>query len=450
MGSSIKWSISLLLISIGVVFYGLDLEAAQRKVSLKEAVLHALENNYELKAIRHELSATAEDVSVAKSLLYPKLTFEERFLRTNNPTYSFMSKLNQARFSEQDFAINTLNSPNAVNDFQTTVSFEQPIFLKKARVGIELSKRELEAKKAELEHKRQETVLKVTKAFIAVKTAREFVSVSNRALEEAQEHLRIANVRYKNNLGLLSDTLRAETALKEAEQNAVSAQKNLNVAIRALNLIVGSDVMIEPDDGDVVFTVRDFDQYERNAQERSDLRAMKLRVDNAKDNIAFAEADYYPIVGIGGSYQLNDHRRPFGAEGDSWQVMAFLRWNIFDGNKRGHERSKARYQMSQMSERLSDMKRFVSFKVYEAYQNYEEAVKNLDIAKKAYESALEGMRLVKVRYENNLSPIVDLLSAQVGLDRARVNVVLRKNELDMAVINLSYEGGFILKELGIE
>jgi outer membrane protein len=448
LGSFVWWSLGIFLSFL--IIFATDSEATDKRVSLKEAVTYALENNYELKALRYELSAISLDVEIAKGSLYPKLTFEGRFLRTNNPTYSFMAKLNQARFNEQDFAVNSLNNPKAVNDFQSTVSFEQPLFVKKAHVGIELSKKELEAKEAEFQHKRQEIALRVAKAFIAVKTAKESVTISQRAVEEAQEHLRIARIRYENKMGLLSDTLRAETALKEAEQNAVSAQKGLNVALRALNLILGSEGNIEPDEGEVLFTVKDLAQYESSAQNRIDLTAMSLRVDNAKNNIALVEADYYPIVGLGGSYQINDHRRPFGAEGDSWQVMAFLRWNIYDGNRRSHERSKAQHQLSQITEQLKEMKRFVAFRVYEAYQNYEEALKNVEIAKKAYESALEGMRLVKVRYENSLSPIVDLLSAQVALDRARVNLVSKKDELAMAIINLSYEGGSIFKDLGIE
>jgi outer membrane protein TolC len=54
-----------------------------------------------------------------------------------------------------------------------------------------------------------------------------------------------------------------------------------------------------------------------------------------------------------------------------------------------------------------------------------------------------------MRYENSFSPIVDLLDAQVVLDRARVGLIARENEYRVAVLNLGWESGTILKDLGI-
>jgi outer membrane protein TolC len=54
-----------------------------------------------------------------------------------------------------------------------------------------------------------------------------------------------------------------------------------------------------------------------------------------------------------------------------------------------------------------------------------------------------------MRYQNSFSPIVDLLDAQVVLDRARVGLIARENEYRVAVLNLGWESGTILKDLGI-
>jgi outer membrane protein TolC len=56
---------------------------------------------------------------------------------------------------------------------------------------------------------------------------------------------------------------------------------------------------------------------------------------------------------------------------------------------------------------------------------------------------------VRVRYENSLSPFVDLLDAQLNLDIARVQVIARKNELITAIARLNLESGTLFKELGI-
>ena len=104
---------------------------------------------------------------------------------------------------------------------------------------------------------------------------------------------------------------------------------------------------------------------------------MELRKENAKNNMKLAESGYFPLLGVGGSYQLNDHTTPLGNEGNSWQVMAFLRWELFDGARRGHEKAKAKHQATEAEEYLEGMKKMASFQVEEAWLTLEEAKKNL-------------------------------------------------------------------------
>jgi outer membrane protein TolC len=166
--------------------------------------------------------------------------------------------------------------------------------------------------------------------------------------------------------------------------------------------------------------------------------------------VRLAEAGYFPVIALGGSYQLNDPDKPFGSSGESWSVLAFLRWDLFNGMKREHERSKAKYKVTETEEYLQGAKKAVSFKVYSSYLTVEEARKNLDLSGAALKTAEEGTRLVKVRYEKSLSPLVDLLDAQVSLDNSRASVVARGNEYRMAIATLSYESGTLLQDLHID
>ena len=96
------------------------------------------------------------------------------------------------------------------------------------------------------------------------------------------------------------------------------------------------------------------------------------------------------------------------------------------------------------------MTEMVSFKIHEAYLTVEEARKNAELSLAALKTAEEGQRLVKSRYENSLSPLVDFLDVQVHLNQARANQVAKENEYLFAIINLGFESGTILKDLKIE
>ncbi|MCL4490669.1 MAG: TolC family protein, partial [Nitrospirae bacterium] len=319
----------------------------------------------------------------------------------------------------------------------------------KENIGLKMAKTEYSAQNEDYVRKKEEIAVKVVRAYLAVLTAKEFAGIAEKALEDSREHLRIADLRYKSGLGLYSDTLRASTSVTEAEQKRVSARKNLSIAKRALALLLGETESVDAADGRLEIPVLGIDYYNNEALSRRDIKSLETRHENAQNSIKLAEAGYLPTVGIGGSYQLNDHRRP-GSEGDSWQLTAFLRWELFDGTKREHERAKAKLKAAEAGEGLKGLKNAVSFKVYEAYLSADEAKKNAELSASALKTAEEGRRLVKVRYENSLSPLIDLIDAQVSLDHARATLAARENEYRSAIADLSYESGTILKDLKIE
>ncbi len=438
------------IVIVLVLMTNAAVSAGEQVLSLHDALLQALIGNTEIRANEHALFAVKEDVSIARSFLLPRIGFEERFMRTNNPTYAFMAKLNQERFAMTDFAIPSLNDPAPVSDFQTSFSFEQAIFAPKAYIGLRMSRKEFDAKSEDVERKREEITFSVFKAYLESQTARAFVAVAEKGIEDAKEHLRIAEKRYNVGLGLYSDLLRAQVALRTAEERKVSAEKNMMVAGRALGLMLGMTESVTVTDQRPSLQMKDLGYYENMAQARKDVKALEARRQNAENNLKMANAAYLPSVGLGGAYQMNSHNAAFGDEGNSWQVMAFLRWELFDGLRREAERAKAEHKLAEAGEYLDGMKKQIAFAVYEAYLSVEEARKGLELAKANLASAEEGRRLVKVRYENNLSAAVDMLDVQTSLDAVRADVVAKEAAYLTAVVRLGYQSGTIMKDLDIE
>lgn len=424
--------------------------ADEKKLTLKEAVQIALEKNHDIRAMRNSMLAHKQDIGIARSFLLPQISFEERFTRTNNPPGVFMSKLNQERFGQADFAIDSLNHPGPVTDMQTTATLEQTIFSGKALLGWGMAKKDFAAKQQEYGRKKEETALHVVAAYLQVRTAKEYVSVAEAGLKDAAEHVRIAQTRERNGVGLYSDVLRARTAMNEAEQKMVSARKSLTLAKRALGLLLGASQSFDAAGQEMEFSLRDNDVYNSASASRKDIKAMELRYENAGNNVRLAQSRYLPMLGMRASYQLNDHKTVLRNEGESWWLTAMLKWDIFDGARREYEYSKARYRQAEAGEQLGGLRSFVLFKITEAYLAAEEAGKIRDLARMALASAEEGRKLVESRYANSLSPFVDLLDVQLTVDAARAALAARENEYQMAIVRLDYESGIILQTLEIE
>lgn len=427
-----------------------DAFCSEQSFSLREAVLATFKNNHTLKAMASGLEASRADIGIARSSLLPWVAVEEKYLRTANPTYSFMAKLNQERFSAQDFAISSLNDPDPINDFQTLFSVEQPLFARKANIGLAMARKQHEAESSRYQRIKEEITLEVVRTFLMVRTSREYVQVAEKGVADAREHVRLSELRYGNGFGLYSDTLRAKTALTGAEQTLVSARKNHDVAKKALGLLLGREDAVDAGAEEIALPLQEMGYYSAACLQRQDVKAMTARHENARKSLELANAGYLPTLGVGGSYQLNDHETPHGAEGDSWLVAAVLRWQLYDGSKREYERIRAGHRIAETEEYLQGLKKAVSFKVYEAYRSVEEKGKNLELAESSLATAEEGQRLVQVRYESSLSPLIDLLDAQVALDHARAAVVASRNEHELAKAALSCESGTILQDLAVE
>ncbi|MGD2079515.1 MAG: TolC family protein [Nitrospirota bacterium] len=420
--------------------------SAEKTVSLKEAISLALRQNPGLKALKSSTMARKEDVGSARSHLLPKVYLEERYMRTDNPTLSFSSKLNQERFAASDFAIARLNDPASIGDWQTSLSFEQPIFSREANIGYRMARTESAAAFIDMRRMEEKVAMTVIESFLNVSSAEDMVRAADKGIEDAREHKRVADVLLEAGAGLYSDTLRADVALKEAEERRVRAQKALKVSKRALGLALGLDEPVGIRGEGIDFEPFELPRYVDAASERSDAMALELRVENAGNSLDLAEAAYLPVLGVGGSYQLNDHRSVLGDEGDSYTVMAFLRWTVFEGNLRSHELAKARYKLKEAEERLDGLRKKVSFQVHEAYFSMQEARASLELARSRAALAEEAARLVKVRYENSLAKIVDLLGAQASLDAARADVVGKRNSYLMSIAELSYQSGLIMQD----
>ncbi|NOX21409.1 MAG: TolC family protein [Nitrospirae bacterium] len=415
-------------------------------LSLKEAINIALKDNPRIRAFNWSIEAQKEDIEILKKNYYPKITLEERFSRTNNPTYAFMSKLNQERFTSNDFIIDSLNNPDSINDFQTSLNIEQPLYIPKLNTGIKISKIQLQEKSLRLSRLKEEVIRDVIRAYLGVLTAREYVKVAQKSIEDIKEHKRLAELRYKAGLGLYSDVLRAEVSLKDAEKKLISARNSFDTAKRMLALVLGKTEPVDVLDEDIPLYLKDLNAYLEAGFNRYDLKSLKKSLEMAENVVKLEKSTFIPEIGIGGSYQLNDHNTPLGSEGSSYIVMAFLRWRAIDFTLK-HRVNKASLKAKELSENIEGLKNTIHFQINKAYNDVIEMKKNIELYEASVKDAKEALRLVRKRYENSLSPVVDLLDTQVMLDHARAKLVQARNDYRIALIDLYFQSGILAKEI---
>src|SRR6185369_618628 len=119
-----------LLITCAVVLFSTAAaEADTLNLSIRDAIRMALENNSRIKAARFTSQAARQGVESAASRYFPAVALEETLTASNSPTNTFMMKLDEGRFTQNDLQISSLNNPSAAHAFKTALTIQQPLFV---------------------------------------------------------------------------------------------------------------------------------------------------------------------------------------------------------------------------------------------------------------------------------------------------------------------------------
>ena len=421
------------------------------RVSLQEAIGEALAGNHLLKAAIHQRAGAAREVAISRSRYFPQVSLEESFTAGNSPTRVFMMKLDQGRFKQGDFAIDSLNHPSSHNDFVTSLSLEQLLFDLSVVRGVEAAEQADRGWEFKLESQRQDTALDVYTACLEVQKTKAMVAVADQAVMSAREHLRLARVRNESGMGLKSDELRAATHLAEMEQQEISARNDVRLAQLRLGRLLGrkaGEAVEISEELRALPVIGESGMLSGIALEiRQDLKEVENRVILSEVGVREAKAAWFPTAHASAAFRMNDRDLPFGRDNDSWQVGVNLRWEIFDGMRRGNAVAVAEAERLAAEETREHYRNEVLYQVTEQELRREEAGQRLAVARQALQQAEEALRLVVLRFENSLATMADLLDAQTALTRSRAMVVENETSFAQASARLHAAAGTFLKEV---
>ena len=103
-------------------------EAPAPLLTLDEAVEIASRNNHLIGAADADVAAAEATVQESRSGRQPRLDLLETVSRTTNPVFVFGNKLNQGTFGPSDFDFDTLNNPDAINNFNTMLRVRYALY----------------------------------------------------------------------------------------------------------------------------------------------------------------------------------------------------------------------------------------------------------------------------------------------------------------------------------
>lgn len=414
---------ALILQAAGVGVYAQQTTAVPLKLS--EAVAVSLDKSPERHIAAAGVSEARMGARLARTALLPQLSFGEEVVRGNDPVFVFGTLLRQDRFTQSNFALNSLNRPTPTNNVATRLSGRWLAF-DGWRTELEIKRADQLARSAQASADRtaQEIVFQVVSAYEGVLLAQDQLGTAQHQVETAEALLAAAKTRVDAGTAVDADQLSAAANLARRQQELIAAQGDVGVAWAELERAMGAPVPEERRSAQPAAVRR----YEQPALAEAVAMALRSRADRASlDHRAAAEATqvraaksaFSPTINTFGSWEAD--RDSFAdAGGNNWQAGAELRVDILPFARR-EELALAKVAQQRAAAAIDAADQQIRLQVTRSWYAHQSASKMLDVAQAAVDQSEASLRILKDRYDAGLTTMTEVLRAEDVQRQARAD-----------------------------
>lgn len=393
--------------------------AEHRGITLEEAIREARRGNADLGLSRARERMAAAEAGMARAALLPSASVSSGWTRTTDPVATFGTKLRQGRFSQPDFALEALNDPRPVEDWESraSVGWEPVVPARWARrSAAEHASRAAGWTKSRT---RQATDYRTRLFYYETLRTAGRVEAAEAAVAAAEAVFEQFQRREEQGLVTRADVLQARAELEAARAETAAARQVEREATVALAVHLGWSPEerlprpldeLSPPSGSAAGSERADGEAAELAQ-RSDLRAAEEGVRAAEAEVDAARLAFLPALGAFATWASHG-TAPFGGDGTDWTVGVGLRWSLFEGLGRNAELESARAGLAAARlerERAVRSARGELLLARRALAATEEA---FEAARSAREAARTGRDLMRRRFAEGLATPADLLQAE--------------------------------------
>jgi outer membrane protein len=396
------------------------LEPFNNPLSLRDCIKIALETNPVTQTAVMKVLAAKEASGEARSPFYPQLGLQTRYAHWQ-----------QRIFLPKGLTFPGQPTPTIVgptDDWMGGLRARYTLFDSGERWG---NYQAALAKQGVTEEEKvriiQDLVLGVQEGFYGLAAAMEILSVAEKNLDRAKDHLRLAKERKAAGAVSQADVLRVQVETSNSELALVRAESLLRISKGSLNTVMGL-----PIEGALIIEAKGEDLPSPNSIDlskaleqaiinRPEIKAAQKRIEAQQSNLQAAKSAYGPKLFAEGSYGRRDTE--FFPQDVEWLVGVSIEWPLFTGFFRQHHLARTKAEVSKEEAEAKQLILKVKEEVWAAHSKLQEAFGAVHTTKILVEDAQESMRMAKERYEAGAGTITDLLDAQTSLARAQATQV---------------------------
>ncbi len=405
-------------------------------LSLEQAIEIAIRCNPQVESSRQGMKAAEGQLAQALSYLQPRLNVSARRVTpVDLPAFSFQS---------------------ADSSWETEFSLSQTLYTGGAiPQGIKASKSFQQGAKGAFRRTRQQIAFAVRQSYYGVLTAKEAVKVAREVMDSAEEHLRVAGLRYQAGIAPQFDVLAAEARVARVEQGLISATAVRDIAWAGLSAVLGVPIPA----GTELSTPRPVTMVDVDLEsllqealaQRPDLKTAGAGGAVARTMLGIARSGRLPTVSAALSYTLREQTviagDVFGMPGEdiivsqnSGYVALVANYSLFNGGQVEGEILAAEAELTQAEKAVESLEQQIELEVRSAYLLLAATKAQVGAAQKEVAQTQEAHRVATLRYDEGMGTSVEILDADANLAGAKTrlndaifSINLAVAQLDLAV-----------------
>lgn len=422
-------------------------------LTLPDAVRGALEQSRDVRDARLELEVAKSQVTEAWGNVYPSLTLNASYSRNLTAAKSFLPAIIFDPDADPDEQIAVQFGSD--NQWNSTLSLEQPLFQAQAFIGVGAASRFRTLQEEILRASSQAVATRVRLAFYDLLLAQEQARLTGNSVDRVQESLAEAQALARAGLASEYEVLRLQVEVANLEpvlRQALNAvEQNRRVLAVELDLDPAAPLVVEGS-----LATLDFEDESRNspanqaivqfvgagvparlsdaeveawAASRSEIRQLELTESLRMAELRAEQANWFPEISLVGTYQVaaqqngdpvffgRDETERFTAR----SVGINLSWTLFNGFRREARISQRRSQVRQASTRRELAMDVAESSFRSILDQVDEARLRVQGQKLAVEQAQRGYEIASAQFREGLGSRLELTDAEVALRQSEFN-----------------------------
>lgn len=278
--------------------------------------------------------------------------------------------------------------------------------------------------------------LQAKQAFFNVLRNDDLIRVSEERIQRAQDGLEAAILRMNVGSATRSDSLRSAFELTQARQQLLTAQTNRRNAAFALGALIGYDGPVAPRVEEPLvrepLELADAELYQLAIEQSPGVQTAQANVRSSEAAVSSSRSQWWPSLSLSGGYTWNNQQLSLNQGSTSWSTGISLSYPIFNGFSREDANARADVNLTVSRAQLEDEQRQARATLEQVLNDLRLAEQQIELAEEALRVAQEDLRVLESRYRLGAATILDLITSQVAVTQADIEMIAARYDYQIA------------------